>query len=118
MALRCPVEKHRGGCGEKKTGGLHFWNVRALPTPCVPVGRTHTQTGRRVCARAARDRSGSARRRRRRLENAAGAGNDGGEQEEGTSLIPQNRDVVGDISAPNTMKQVGGESLMKLLAFV
>lgn len=111
------LEKDRGGCGEKKTGGgLQSWNVRALPTPCVPVGRAHRQTD--GCARADRDRSGSARRRSRSLENAAGAGNDGGEQEERTSLILENRGVVGDISAPNTMKRVGGGSLVKLFSFV
>lgn len=59
--------------------------VRAPDSLCSRRSRRQTDEG----ARAARDRSGSARRSRwrRRLENAAGAGNDGGVQEEGTSLI-------------------------------
>lgn len=66
-------------------------------------------------ARAARDRSGSARRRQ---DNAAGAGNDGGEHEEGTSLTTtKTRGIVGEISAPNTMKQARGEEPMKLFTF-
>lgn len=50
---------------------MQSWNVCAPPMPSVPARE-----------RAARDRSGSARRRRRNT----GAGNDGGEQEEGTTL--------------------------------
>lgn len=71
-----------------------------------------------ACARPARDRSGSASRRRRRLENAAGAGNDGGEQEEGTTFILLNADGVGHVSASNTMRQVGGKSPTKFFTFV
>lgn len=65
----------------KRGGGLQSWNVCASPPSlCSRRPRRAAQAG--SCARAARDRSGSARRTQ---ENAAGAGNDGGDQEEGTS---------------------------------
>lgn len=76
-------------CGEREEGrGWSWWWVtvlecaRAPDSLCSRRPRRAAQADSR--ARAARDRSGSARRRQ---ENAVGAGNDGGEEEEGTSLM-------------------------------
>lgn len=93
----------------ERSGGLQPWNVRALLILSI-VARS-----RRHSARAARDRSGSARRRQ---DNAAGAG--------GMMAVSKNTEQVwycktgpwDEISVANTMKQVGGESLANLFALV
>ncbi len=66
------------------------WWVTALecaraPELCSRQRRRRRRRAADLCARAPRDRSGSARRRQDNA--AAGAGNDGGEHEEGTSFV-------------------------------
>lgn len=97
-----------------RSGGAEWW-VTALECARAPNSLC-SRRSRRHSARAARDRSGSARRRQ---DNAAGAGGMMAVSEKtGQVWYCKNWGFVGENSAPSTMKQVGGESLTKLFTFV